>query len=144
MRVYMALIGKNSEIHARLVTATVKDVIFKRNDFSSVITVSVMASSSCLKYWVNHNLFTCRRLSTRSLLRVNTSPRGWVLCSELPWRGALHRKRRKQEGRSLPRRGEPRSWRRCLPCRKHSSRKMLNYWHQWKLKGIFWIYIPSW
>ena len=37
------MIGKRGEIHARLVTTTVKDFIFEGSDFSSVITGSLMA-----------------------------------------------------------------------------------------------------
>ena len=39
------VIGKRGEIHARLVTTTVKDFIFEGSDFSSVITGSLMAST---------------------------------------------------------------------------------------------------
>ena len=39
------VMGKKSEIYARLVTTTVKDFVFERNDFPSVVTASLMAST---------------------------------------------------------------------------------------------------
>lgn len=42
------VLGKKGEIHARLVPTTVKDFIFERTDFSSVITVSLMASTGLI------------------------------------------------------------------------------------------------
>ena len=58
-----------------MITMTTRRII-KINDFLSVITVFVMAIISCVEHWINQNVFTCLRLSTRSLLRVNKSPRG--------------------------------------------------------------------
>ena len=46
------MIEKKGEIHARLVTTTVRDFIFERNDFSSEITVPLMASTGLIIYLI--------------------------------------------------------------------------------------------
>ena len=42
------VMGKKGEIHAKLVTTTIKDFLFERNGFSSVITASLMASTGLI------------------------------------------------------------------------------------------------